>query len=113
MKHRSPNTRQHPRLPSPAHQFTPVSIAAMTCQQLEENHHKQPNNGGTVDILIPSKHKRAIIFFIITIRNNKDWTSRPSPSRNRLPQTLLIPQTMRRDVRWRERKIGPYKYPSS
>jgi len=116
MKHRSPNTRQHPQLLSLAHQLTPMSIAAMTCQQREENHHKQPNNGRTVGILIPSKHRAAILFFmIITIQNDKDWTSRPSPSRNRLPQTMLISQTMlirRRDVRWREMKIAPYKYPS-
>jgi hypothetical protein len=44
---------------------------------------------------------------IITIQNDNDWTSCPSPSRNLLPQTVLI---RRRDVRWRERKIDPYKY---
>ena len=48
--------------------------------------------------------------------SESQWnTSCPSPSRDWLPQNVLIPQTMltrRRDVSWRERKIGPCKNPS-
>ena len=41
-------------------------------------------------ILVLSKHRRAIfIFMMITSRRDKDWTLRPSPSRNRLPQPCL------------------------
>jgi len=78
---------------------------------------KKERNVWNTNILVLSKHRRTIIFFmIITIRRDKDWTSHLSPNRDCLPQTVLIPQTMligRRDVRLRERTIGPYKYPSN
>jgi len=71
---------------------------------------KKERNMWNTSILVLSKHRRAILsFLIITIRRDKDWTSRSSPSRDCLPQTVLI---RRRDVRLRKRKIGPYKYPT-
>ena len=42
------------------------------------------------NILVLSKHRRAIfIFMMITTPRDKNWTLRPSPSRNRLPQPCL------------------------